>query len=99
MHGHLIVQQRLKRRKSFVKYIDQLNTEPAQAKCNLWRGRVPSNFVPFSENLPPGHKLPWAISKVYKQASGSGFNRDCLCSAIIPSVPNTYTIEDLMMVD
>lgn len=65
MHGYTPVRQRLPSRSSFMKCVNPLTMEPAQARCNLWAQTVslPTPFVPLSESLPPGHKLPWPVWK------------------------------------
>ncbi|KAG7299565.1 hypothetical protein JYU34_016540 [Plutella xylostella] len=98
MHGFIPAPQRLPSRRSFMKCVDPLNTSQAQARCALWRQKVslPTPFVQPSENLPPGHKLPWetwkSLNRLRTQVGRSkdnmarwGFtdaqNLNCLCEA------------------
>ncbi|CAG9109778.1 unnamed protein product [Plutella xylostella] len=98
MHGFVLAPQRLPSRRSFMKCVDPLNTSQAQARCALWRQKVslPTPFVQPSENLPPGHKLPWetwkSLNRLRTQVGRSkdnmarwGFtdaqNLNCLCEA------------------
>ncbi|CAG9124587.1 unnamed protein product [Plutella xylostella] len=98
MHGFIPAPQRLPSRRSFMKCVYPLNTSQAQGRCALWRQKVslPTPFVQPSENLPPGHKLPWetwkSLNRLRTQVGRSkdnmarwGFtdaqNLNCLCEA------------------